>query len=142
MAEIEKAWADLDSKMAEIVKNQAESEKILLELEPIYEDQLEFCGTDKNCWETGTGWTFVWSYNAAWAIIMGLNFILMTIGAFWFWPRFIGTWCNCCLGCCHISGISFMLAGATNPMGRICSYNKSTVEYKGDYEWDYDGMSY
>jgi len=73
---------------------------------------------------------------------MGVNFILMTIGAFWFWPRFIGTWCNCCLGCCHITGISFMLAGATNPMGRYCAFNKSTVEYKGDYEWDFDGMTY
>ena len=90
----------------------------------------------------GTGWTFVWSYNAAWAIIMACNFVLMTIGAFWFWPRYIGTICNCCLGCCHISGIGFMLAGALNPYPRICSFNKSTAEYKGDYEWDYDGMTY
>ena len=27
-------------------------------------------------------------------------------------------------------------------MGQLCAYNKSTVEYKGDYKWDYDGMTY
>ena len=73
---------------------------------------------------------------------MAVNFIVLTIGAFWFWPRFIGTICNCFLSCCHGIGVGFLFAGALNPYPRICSYNKSTSSYEGDYEWNYEGMTY
>ena len=108
----------------------------------ISNDLVAYCGQDIACYEVGTGWTFIWSYNAAWAIIMGANFILLTFGAYWFWPRYIGSILNCCFGIFHISGVSMMFAGVMNPAPQLCALNKSTVAYKGDYEWDYDGITY
>lgn len=89
-----------------------------------------------NCYRSGTGWSIAWYYNAVWMCIMGCNFILLTFGAKWFWPRLIGTWLNMAFGCCHCSGIGLLMAGVTGPFGVICGYNKSTSTYEGDFKWD------
>ena len=99
-------------------------------------DLLDVCGLDMDCYRTGTSWTIIWMYNAVWVLIMGINFIMLAIGAFWFWPRYVGTVLNCCFGCCHCSAIMWMLSGVLGPAGRICSFNISTSTYQGDYEWD------
>ena len=103
----------------------------------------ETCEMDRDCYKTGTGWSFVWAWNAAWCIIMAINFVVLAFGAFYFWPRLIGTVCNsCCLCCCHFIGLIFMLVGVGNPFARICQYNKATSTYAGDYKWDWEGRTY
>ena len=67
-------------------------------------------------------------------IVQGINFILMAIGAFWFYPRFIGTILNFCCACCFgLSAWSAALAAAVNPIGRWCSMNVAPTTYEGGY---------
>lgn len=105
-------------------------------------DWIDACGTDQSCYEAGTGWSFIWAWNAAWCIIMAINFLVLTFGACFFWPRYIGTVCNWFLCICHLVGFIVMILGAAAPMGRICSYNKGTSTYDGDYKFVWDGMTY
>jgi len=112
---------------------------ILTTLAAIGLEWIDECGLDQECYEKGTGWSFVWAWNAAWMIIMGLNFIVLAVGSHFWWPRFVGTIMNCCFGICHLVGIIFMIMGATSPFARICFYNKSTSSYKGDYEMNFEG---
>ena len=74
-------------------------------------------------------------------IIQGINFILLSVGAFYFYPRLIGTFCNFCLGCCHLSAFSMALAARYSPAGAICAVNISSNQYEGDGqfndEWTY-----
>lgn len=95
-------------------------------------DIATICKDDKACLEKGTQWSVVWSFNGSLMIIQAFNFIALTIGAFWFYPRFFGTICNCCLGCCHFYGIVAALNGAVGPYGIWCGMNVGPVEYKGN----------
>ena len=81
-------------------------------------------------------------YNAITTLIMCGNFVLLTFGAFWFWPRLVGTLVNFFIGCCHCSAISMMMAGVMGPHGRICGYNLAPSTYLGDEKFDEDGMTY
>jgi len=73
---------------------------------------------------------------------MGCNFILMTLGAAYWWPRIIGCGCNCILSLLNIVSIIFMLGGATSTFGQICFYNQMTSTYNGDYVWSAEGATY
>ena len=115
----------------------------VFDAQQLQKDLFDVCGYDLACYRQGTLWSFIWTYNAIWILIMGVNFIFLSMGAFWFWPRLIGTWLNCCFGCCHCSAISYLVVGVMGPYGRICSYNVSTSTYLGDIQqWDEDGMTY
>lgn len=52
-----------------------------------------------------------------------LNFIVLAIGGYWFYPRLIGTFMNWVLGFCHFCVIIFSLYARFSPFGRWCSYN-------------------
>jgi len=73
---------------------------------------------------------------------MGVNFLVMTFGTWFWWPRYIGCIMNCCLANCTLIGGIVSIVAVGRPYGRICSYNRSTSTYKGDYEWDFDGRTY
>ena len=92
----------------------------LLELQ---KDVVDFCEGGKNCYELGTGWTAAWAFNASLMIIQGCNFILISIGGFWFWTRLVGTYLNVCFGCIHIAAISTAFSATLNPFGQICLLN-------------------
>ena len=74
-------------------------------------DWRDQCDDDQDCYEMGTGWSFVWAWNMAWSIILGLNFIVLAVGAFYWWPRYIGTLCNYVLCNCHLLGVILMFVG-------------------------------
>lgn len=111
----------------------------IFELSIDYEESCR--GKEQDCREAGTAWTEAWSFNASIMIIQGINFILLSVGAFYFYPRLIGTFCNFCLGCCHLSAFSMALAARYSPAGAICAVNISSNQYEGDGqfndEWTY-----
>ena len=90
----------------------------------------------------GTGWSFIWAWNASWCIITACNFIALAVGAFFWWPRFIATLLNYFLCGFHLSGVIFMVAGANNTFAQICNYNLSTSTYEGNYKWSWEGVTY
>ena len=94
------------------------------------------------CLEKGTEWSVVWSFNGSLMIIQAINFVVLTVGAFWFYPRLCATVCNCCLGCCHFYGIVAALNGSLSPYGVMCGYNIAPVDYKGNLEFDVGGTTY
>ena len=76
-------------------------------------------------------------------VIMGCNFILLALGAFCFWPRLIGTYCNCFFGALNCVGAGIALAGVFSPLGIVCGYNKASNTVKDDDFDDSDsGMTY
>ena len=115
---------------------------IATELAVIGLEWVDACGTEQACYEVGTGWSFVFAWNASWLIIMGFNFLTMMCGAFYWWPRFFGAVCNYFLCIMHLVGIIFTGVALGSPYGRICSYNKSINTYEGDYKWDWEGNTY
>ena len=81
----------------------------------------------------GTRWSAVMAYNGTVLLVMAANFVLMTFGAFFFYPRVIGTLCNCCCACfCHFGAWTMALAYRYNPIGVYCSINVAPNHYLGD----------
>ena len=72
---------------------------------------------------------------------MALNFVLLTFGAFWFYPRLIGTFINCCCGCCNLGGFIFALGVRFNPLGAHCVLNVAPLQYEGDSQFN-DSWTY
>ena len=105
-------------------------------------DWRDYCDQDQDCYKHGTGWSFIWAWNMAWCIVMGLNFIVLTVGSCYWWPRFIGTICLYLLSSCHMAGWIFMIIGVTNPYARMCRYNKATSSYAEEYKWYWNRMTY
>jgi len=112
-----------------------------LEMMQMSMDLEESCiGKEMLCREKGTEWTQAWSFNASIMIIQGINFIVLSIGAFYFYPRLIGTFCNFCLGCCHLSAFSIAIAARYSPAGALCAINISPNQVDGKTwsdEWTY-----
>ena len=114
-----------------------DSDVSVRELAQLSEDYEKHCdGKEEECREKGTEWTMAWSFNASIMIIQGINFIVLSIGAFYFYPRLIGTFCNFCLGCCHLSAFSVALSTRYSAPGAICAINISPNQYDEDKGWD------
>jgi len=112
------------------------------ELANLQMDMGLWCLTNAEfCMKRGTGWSEAFNFNAAMLILMSLNFITMTIGAFWYYPRLIGTFCNCCCGCCHFAAFTVALAYRTNPLGAYCSANVAGIQYEGNGKYN-DSWTY
>lgn len=94
-----------------------------------------------SCLENGTGWSGAFTFNGIILFIQGVNFVVMTFGAYWWTPRVIGTLCNLCLGCCHCLAFTSALSAAYGVMGSWCVVNISPnqMESKNDWsdEWTY-----
>ena len=105
-------------------------------------DWRKYCDSDQDCYEMGTGWSFVWAWNMAWSIMLFINFVILTFGAYYWWPRFIGTVMNYALCPCHLAGVILMIVGVTNPYARMCQYNKATSTYDEKYWWHWDRQTY
>ena len=103
---------------------------------------IDECGSNQGCYEAGTGWSFIWAWNASWCIIMGFNFFFLSFGSCFWWPRLIATLINVFLSCFGLSGAIFMLAGVYNPFSRVCQFNLSTSTYNGNYAWNLAGTTY
>ena len=103
-------------------------------------DAADYC-KEMDC-KFGTLWTAAFTFNAIMLILMALNFALMTIGAFYFYPRLIGTFLNCCYGCCHFAAWVLTLAVRFNPPGRYCAINIASNQYEGNLRWTPDSWTY
>lgn len=90
------------------------------------------CRIDEASCDKGTGWSGAFAFNAWVCLIMFLNFVLMAIGGFWFWPRLIGTMFNCCCGCCHLFAWSVALGARFSVWGNWCAYNDASINYTGN----------
>ena len=71
----------------------------------------------------GTQWTGVFAFNASVLIVTAINLFVMTLGAFWFYPRYFGALCNMCYSCCNCAAWITVLSRRFNPIGNWCSYN-------------------
>mmetsp|Transcript_37870 Transcript_37870/g.46109 ORF Transcript_37870/g.46109 Transcript_37870/m.46109 type:complete len:263 (+) Transcript_37870:3-791(+) len=91
----------------------------------------EYCrDRPKDC-EKGTQWMGAFVFNAACLFVTAINFIVLMFGAFFFYPRYFGTMCNLCYGCCHCSAFITALAVRFNPYGLWCSVNIAGNKYEG-----------
>lgn len=111
-----------EAKMIELVLNYEESCK---------DKELE-------CAQKGTDWSGAWRFNAFIMITQGMNFILLAVGAYWFYPRCIGTFCNLCLGCCHLGAWIACLAARYSPPGELCAVNISPNQLENGGTWSDD----
>ena len=89
----------------------------------------------------GTQWTGVFTVNFLFLCMSGFNFLTMTLGAFWFWPRYFSNICNCCLGCCNLGGWTFAISMRYNPIGEVCAMNIAGNTYK-DGRFTNEGGTY
>ena len=87
------------------------------ELNSIANDLDVVCGLDESCYDQGTGWTGHFAFSAAIMYVSVLNYILLMVGSFWFYPRMIGCCCNLCMGCCHAWSIILAIAYRYGPFG-------------------------
>ena len=96
-------------------------------------DYADFCDGDKACYEKGTGWTEIWAYNAAIMFLQAVNFVVMAIGGFFWYPRLFGTVINfICAATFHLAAVILLFGGRLSPPGDICSYNISPNTYDSD----------
>ena len=80
----------------------------------------------------GTNWTAAWNLNAVIMLLQAANFVTLAFGSFWFYPRLIGTFCNCfCACCCHLSAIIMLWSARFSLLGRLCSLNIDSSTYNG-----------
>ena len=101
------------------------------------------CGFDASCYRAGTTWTDVWGANGIIMLFMAFNFVLMSVGGFYFYPRCIGTWINAfCACCCHSTVVGLALSGRWRAYGNYCSFNIMPSQYDGNYLPVVDGYSY
>ena len=105
------------------------------------EDSLDVCYEDNECLKQGTNWKLVWTFNGSYMVIMGCNYILLALGSFFFWPRLIGSYLNCCLGCCGMVGGIIALYYTMFALGELCSYNEMVNTITTD-EFVDDGMTF
>ena len=84
----------------------------------------------------------MWFLNAMSLIACAFNFLILTIGAYYFRFLIIGTLCNCCCSIFHGFVIYNLYLGMISPFGKLCKLNTSTSTYIGDYQWDYSGTTY
>ena len=89
----------------------------------------------------GTQWSQVFLLNAVCLALTSLNFVLLVFGAFYYGARYIGTFCNCCLGCLHCLAFSATLGVRSNAFNRLCSLNIAPSTYEGDGKWS-DNSTY
>ena len=129
--------------LSQRILNEAEEQaNISADMSEAMIEWIDECGADQDCYEVGTGWSFIWAWNASWCIIAGFNFFFFAFGSCYWWPRFLGTLINIFLSCCQLSGAVFMLTGVYNPFSRVCQYNLATSTYDGDYKWNWTGSTF
>ena len=93
------------------------------------------------CIKRGTQWSQAFTFNAVILLISFFNFCLLMVGAFWFYPRIIGTIFNCCIGVCHLAAWVFALSVRYSALGRACVLNVEGNQYEGNSVWN-DSMDF
>ena len=101
-------------------------------------DFAEYCKGSDVCEKYGTRWTAAFNFNAVIINACAINFVLMAIGGYWFYPRLIGTFLNCCYGLCHFAAWGLAVGVYAAPPGRVCTLNIAANQYLGNREWSDD----
>ena len=97
----------------------------------------EFDCDNGNCPEQSTNWTTVWIFNGISMLVQGINLVVLTVGTFFFMPRYIGTICNWVMGCfCNFAWIVFAIRARGSTAGERCADNMSPVIYEGNNQWN------
>ena len=95
------------------------------------------------CPSTGTNWTMVWMFNGIAMLLQGINLVVLTVGTFFFMPRYIGTICNWIMGCfCNAAWIALAMSSRGSAAGELCEDNEAPVVYLGEGKWDDSGITY
>ena len=111
------------------------------EMDNINDAAEDWCINNASECIKGTQWSAAFAFNSSVLGISAGNFIIMTLGACFFWPRFVGTWINFCYACCHCSAFATAIAVAFGPLGARCKTNIIGNEYEGNYKFN-DSMTY
>ena len=93
---------------------------------------VEYCYQQPDQCRSGTQWSGVYTFNAAVLIVTAVNFVVLTCGAFLFYPRYFGTLCNMCYSCCNCCAAFSAIAVRFGPFGIWCSYNESPYTYDNE----------
>ena len=105
--------------------------------EKIRADYQTYCFNNAEvCFKYGTQWTAAFNINGILLVLMACNFILLIFGSFYFYPRLVGTYLNCCCSCGHIAVAAYALALRFNPVGAHCAINVARIQYKGASKFD------
>ena len=74
---------------------------------------------------------------------MTLNELVLAVGAFYFYPRIIGTLLNACIfSIVMICSITATFRGVHDVFGRYCAMNVAPVEHEGGHDFKIDGRTY
>lgn len=103
----------------------------------------KFWGSDdSNSVCEGTNWTFIWQFNAAIMMLMGVNYPLMALGAFNFKFRLGSSLLNNFLALLNFIG-SITAFSSYNGAGAFCTLKKRMIsEYDGDNKFVKGGYTY
>ena len=104
-------------------------------------ESVVYCLENSSNCRRGTQWLGAFLFNGTCLIITAMNFLVMTCGAFYFYPRYFGTLCNFCYSCCHCTAWFACLSTRFNPLGALCAANVAPSTYK-DGKWDYESTTY
>lgn len=92
----------------------------------------EYCDGELSCIQAGTNWSFIWYFNMLIMFAQSANFIILATGAFYFYPRMIGTYCNFLLGSCHALALIVSFYLYKTPWSRWCGYNLApNMQFEG-----------
>ena len=92
-------------------------------------DVTDHCGTNLDCYKQGTRWENAFTFNAWMLFLNMLNFITLTFGACWYFPRLFGTYCNWCCGLAHFIAIVTGLGRRFGPQGKLCMFNEAPSNF-------------
>ena len=67
---------------------------------------------------------------------------LLMVGTWYWWPRYIGTFLIYFLCLVNLVYQFFISDVKDSGYAQLCNINMSSAVYKGDYEWDYEGLNY
>ena len=70
-----------------------------------------------------------------------INFIVLCLGAFYYCPRYFGSFINFCYACCHCGACMSAIFVAVSPYGRHCMMNIAPSHYEGNGEFS-DSSTY
>ena len=96
------------------------------------EDAANYCKERGDDCYKGTQWYITFYGNAVVLCLSAANFIFMTFGAFFFWARYAGVFCNFCYACCHMYCCFIGLSAAFGPLGLLCTANIAGNAYEGN----------
>ena len=97
-----------------------------------------WCLDETNDCSEGTQWSKAFNFNVMCMFVSGINFLVLMLGSFFFYPRLLGTVCNCCAACCSCIAFSSIFTVRFSPLGQLCAVNIAPSTFTESKNWSKD----